>query len=55
MGESPEGYVSFNFNGVVCKGFPIEIAGSYTDSSQKVTCLAHPETSAIIQQLLFSK
>jgi hypothetical protein len=55
MGEAPEGYVTFNFNGVTCKGFPIEIAGSYTDSSQKVTCLAHPDTPENIQSVLFKK
>jgi hypothetical protein len=55
LGENPDGYVTFNFNGIECKGFPIEIAGSITDSSQKVTCLAHPDTPNDIQQRLFSK
>jgi hypothetical protein len=55
IGESPDGYVTFNFNGIECMGFPIEIAGSITDSSQKVTCLAHPDTQNNIQSVLFQK
>jgi hypothetical protein len=55
LGENPDGYVTFKFNGVTCKGFPIEIAGSITDSSQKVTCLAHPDTPNNIQEIMFKR
>ncbi|MDR1581661.1 MAG: hypothetical protein LBS55_00100 [Prevotellaceae bacterium] len=55
LGDSPSGYFRFQYNNIELKGFPIKVEGSYTDSRQTVTCLAHPDTPNNIQRLLFSK
>ncbi|MDR3140946.1 MAG: hypothetical protein LBU37_04370 [Tannerellaceae bacterium] len=53
LGDSPSGYFRFQYNNIELKGFPIKVKGSYTDSRQTVTCLAHPDTQENIQLLLF--
>jgi hypothetical protein len=55
LGESPQGYFTFYYNNLVLKGFPIDVKGSYKDSEQTVTCLAHPDTPNFMQQLIFAK
>jgi hypothetical protein len=55
LGDSPSGYFRFQYNNIELKGFPIKVSGSYTDSKQTVTCLAHPDTPGNIQRLLFAK
>lgn len=55
MGEDPSGYMTFNYNGYQLKGFPLDIEGSYSDSTQTVTLLAHPDTPADIQTKIFKR
>jgi hypothetical protein len=55
LGENPNGYFTFRYNNLELKGFPIEITGSYTDSSQTVRCLAHPDTPDNIHEILHKR
>jgi hypothetical protein len=55
LGENPNGYFTFHYNNLTLKGFPVEVAGSYKDSSQTVKCVAHPDTPDNIQEILHKK
>ncbi|MDR0728717.1 MAG: hypothetical protein LBF19_01150 [Prevotellaceae bacterium] len=55
LGENPAGYVTFHYNNLTLKGFPIEVAGSYKNSSQKVTVVAHPDTPDNIEEILHQR
>jgi hypothetical protein len=55
LGESPAGYLTFKYNGLTIKGFPIDIQGNINKSEQQVTCVAHPDTPDDIQEILFKK
>jgi hypothetical protein len=55
VGENPSGYFTFEFNNIKLKGFPLEMAGNYSDSSQRIKCIAHPDTPDNIQELLFKR
>ena len=56
MGESPRGYIQFEYNGMTMKGFPIGMPqDSITRGNQQWRVMLHPDTNPNIENLMFGK